>query len=169
MPDLPSPYKINFNNGVYTFITEGQREYFCLFSDITLDLSPIVGVYDIEVHTFEFSFKEHLPSRKPRDERVLATIKKLLMNFFENKNRAMVYVCDTMDGRGKHRSTLFRRWYENVKDEYTCEERVIVIPDTLKLYGSVIRRNDFPYNDILRTEVIEKAEGIMLQKFGGSH
>jgi len=34
------------------------------------------------------------------------------------------------------------------------------------LYGGVVFRNDFPYPEILQTQLLDEAQGIMMQKFG---
>lgn len=127
-----------------------------------------MGIYDIEVFMFDFSFKDHKPQvKKSRDERVSTTIKHLLEDFFTiSENRVMIYVCGTSDGRGKQRNNLFKKWYENVADEYTCDNIEINVPDSDPIYGAVLRSKVFPYDDVLKTEVIDRAEAILIEKFG---
>ena len=167
VPDSPSPYEITFKNGYYCFTTNLDREYSCAFSDVNPVLSPVVGVYDIEVFTFDFFYQDPDPKRKPTDERVSATIKFLLQDFFViNPNRVMIYVCDSIDGRGRHRYSLFKKWFENFAQEYKCDNVEIELDDYEPIYGAVIRSNEFQHDEILKTEVIDRAETIMTEKYG---
>ena len=129
-------------------------------------LPPLVGIYDIEVHTFDFSYNNLATGKRIWDERVSVTIKHLLEGFFENRNRAMIYVCDPSDGRSSQRNVLFKKWYENVADDYNRDDLEIEIIEDSVLYFSVIRHNEFPHDEILRTEVINRAKNIMMEKYG---
>lgn len=101
------------------------------------------------------------------DGGVSVTIRDLLAGFFaKNENRVMIYVCDTSDGRGKQRSALFKKWYATVSNEYSCDNIEIDISDSEPIYGAILRRIDFPHNLVLKSEVIDRAESIILEKFG---
>lgn len=92
---------------------------------------------------------------KGMDGGVSLTIRDLLTGFFaKNENRVMIYVCDTSDR------------YAMVYNEYSCDNIEIDIPDSEPIYGAILRRIDFPHNLVLKSEVIDRAEVIILEKFG---
>lgn len=171
MPDTPSPYKTTNKDGYYVFTTTLGLEYSCIFTSANHLLSPVVGVYDIEVHTFDFfnnfQHKKEKGQKRVADKRVSATIKHLLSEFFiTSPNRVIIFVCDSVDNRGKCRNNLFMKWFENAGGEYKCQNIEIEMPSIEPIYGAVITRSDFLHNEILKEMVIDQAPSIMLEKFG---
>ena len=128
-----------------------------------------MGAYDIRVIDFDFEPYNPLPGRRlKQDKRISDTIIELLSAFFaKDKTSVITFVCDSSDGRGLERQTLFTDWHQN------AEDAISFIPITINLesdgssaYGGVLTRNDFPFKDVLQTEIIEKAQGIILEKYG---
>jgi hypothetical protein len=162
-----NPYRVSVSDGVFAFRTYQDLEYYCSFFDVTALLSPVVGVYDIEVSMFEFS--KHDPEqgkRRQADPRVFDTIHEMMGPYFDHDSRVLLYVCDATDVRQKARHRLFNKWFDNKKG-FTREELEINPPDCETIYTSIITRNDFPHRDVLQREVIGKAEDLAIEKFGG--
>lgn len=125
-------------------------------------------MYDIHIHEFPF-YHENKIGQTKHDDRVPATINSLMHSFFNDdpiKHNLLYYVCDYSDERQEGRKKLFNRWYKNyadimVKTDIECET-----PDNGIIYGCLIRKDNFPFEHILETEVIGKAEGLFIHKYG---
>jgi hypothetical protein len=165
---MSAPYNISLNpeTGFYNFRTDQGLIYGCKFSRINSLLSPIISVYDVDVH--EFLFYPYDPNpllRKAQDERVSATLQNLVMGYFTTPERVLVYLCDFSDGRARQRSRLFARWGDNMGDVLDHYEIEITIPPETAFVG-LMARKDFTYPDMLQDELISKASLIVLEKFG---
>lgn len=168
------PYNITFHpdTGFYTFTTDQNIEYSCRFGNVMAMLPPLLGIYDIEVRDFMFYPYDPEPTvRKTADLRVSETIKDLLRNhFFIKPDRVIVYTCDDTDGstRGLSRQRLFDQWYKELNDVVERHELEVEVETETGIettYGGVIVRKDFPHPEILQTQLLDQAAGIMLEKF----
>ena len=127
----------------------------------------MLGVYDIEVSIFEFSKLDLDPNRRRQaDSRVFDTIHEIMGPYFNHDSRVLLYVCDAADGRHKARHRLFNKWFDN-KRGFTRDSIEIDPPGYETMYASIITCEDFPYRDVLQREVIGKAQGLAIEKFGG--
>ena len=141
---LPHPYKYTLTEeGRYHFTTESGIEYFAYFLDLS-DYSP--GLY-----TFNFERKE-LPKddeKKAPGCNVLDTICQILSDFFQQKTNAMLFVCDSTDGRAEGRRRLFSRKFNSVNDG--SFEKIDRDGRTAyySVYSSLIYRKDNPNKDDL--------------------
>lgn len=101
---------------------------------------------------------------KGYDPRVSKTLENLALGYFTTPDRVLTYICDMSDGREEQRSRLFERWAANREDikHYPAKAS---LPSTT-IYGGILTRHDLPYPDILQHELIDKAPGIVIDKFG---
>jgi hypothetical protein len=171
-------YKIAFDpsRGYYHFCTENGLLYICHFQNWTRELSPVLGIYDIQVCEFDFSFQnmaEENYAFKRYDKRVSTTISHLLLKYLSSELRVLTYVCDTSDGRHKVRHKLFENWFHNLVEQ----KNYIRIPIEMDLNdeasglsasanGGVITKKDFPHMEVLQKEFIDKLPNIFRQKAG---
>jgi|GEM_PF-1454301 len=171
-------YKLAFDPslGSYHFRTENGLTYLCGLRNRTRDLSPVLGIYDIEVWEFYFnSYKtdEQSGIRKIFDKMVSTTISHLLTKFLTTDLRVVLYVCDSSDGRHIVRHNLFKIWFNNLDEQ----ENYIRIPIAMDLNdvslgmsasanGGVIIRKDFPHMEVLQIELIDKLPNIFREKIG---
>ena len=112
MSALLHPYKFTISDGKYCFKTESGIEYFAYFLDLS-DFGP-------DLYTFNFERQE------PRDRcgvekgapgrYVLDTICQILSDFFQKEANAMLFVCDSLDGRAEGRRRLFSWKFKSVND-----------------------------------------------------
>lgn len=99
------PYKyIKVGNLNYIFTTKHGIEYHVYF------LSAAEMHYTL-ADTFWFNIEPTDPRPHPIDNRIAITIVHILKEFFVNNKRAMLMVCDTLDGKQLKRRNLFNRWY----------------------------------------------------------
>lgn len=164
----PSPYDVTLKNGIYQFETDNQFFYYCRFIDLTEAISPLLYMHDINILEFSF-YCENKIGQPKQDDRVPATINSLLYSFFNDDpltHNVLYYVCDYSDERQEARNTLFNRWFKSQPDVFVKDDIEIETPDNGTLYAHLIRKNDFPFEHILKTEVMDKAEDLLIQKYG---
>lgn len=164
-----NPYSITLNGkGSYTFNTDQDANYFCKFLPANDVLGPVLDLYDIEVFEFVFEkFDPEPPRRMYQDPRVSDTIQRIMHGFLSEDLRVMLYLCDSSDGRAEKRHRLFKRWYENFGDGFHNDNLKINFEgDYEPVYGSMITTEDFPHRDVLKREIFDKAEGLVLGKYG---
>ena len=82
----------------YSFITISGVKYIAYF----VDYSVYHPDFD-EVYTFSFEPEESTPH--PIDPKIAATIVTILQEFFQSKERAMILVCDNIDGKENKRNS----------------------------------------------------------------
>ena len=87
----------------YSFITISGVKYIAYF----VDYSVYHPDFD-EVYTFNFEPEESTPH--PIDPKIAATIVTILQEFFQSKERAMILVCDNIDGKENKRNRLRRKY-----------------------------------------------------------
>lgn len=136
-------------------------------------LSPLLGIYDVEVRDFMFYPYDPNPEvRKNQDPQISITIKELLRNhFFIKPERVIVYTCDETDRAmgGLCRQKLFDKWHKEMADSFEHYELEVAVETDNGIettYGGVLLRTDFPHPDVLKSQLIDQAPGIMLEKFG---
>lgn len=171
-------YKLAFDPslGSYHFRTENGLIYLCGLRNRTRELSPVLGIYDIEV--WEFYFDCYNPDEqgdryKKFDTKVSTTISNILLKFLAIELRVVIYACDSSDGRHKVRHKLFKNWFTNLVEQ----ENYLRIPIAMELNdkasdlsasanGGIITRKDFPHMDVLQKELIDKLPSIFREKIG---
>lgn len=145
------------------------------FSKLYTLFITCTGIYDIEICEFNFACyttDDSSYTSKKFDRNTSATISHLLLKFFENELRVMIYVCDTSDGRHKQRHRLFGNWFNGLNKpryfnripiEMEMENADIIF----QVHGSVLTRQDFPHMDVLKKEFIDEIPNLMvgLQQF----
>lgn len=122
-----SPYLVKEKNGegVYEFATKHGVHYFVDFMEDDFLVSS-------NVYQFSIINANHVSS--PRDLNVRDTIIAIVDEFFNKNKSALLYICETSDGRQSLRNRLFVSWFE--KD---------------------LHKNDF----VIMTADVQDAEGIM--------
>lgn len=166
---LPYQVSIDVELNLYYFTTDGADTYYCRFREITNALSPLLGVYDLEIYEFEF----YATNIGVFDARIAETICQLVTDFFENELRVMVYLCDGSDGRHKERSILFERWHRHYMRDFLNREPLDLevaneAGDFFTNHGCILTRTDFPHPDILQRELIANAHDLVAHKYNAA-
>lgn len=161
------PYQLNTDSdtGLIHFTTDNGVVYYCRFQYQNKNLSPILGVYDLEIHEFDFYENVQNDHRK-HDGRVSTTLCDLIKQYFAiSDKRVMVYVCDGIDEKQRHRKITFAKWHNSFFADYLEHIPLVINIDGFDpIYGGVFIRIDFPHKDILNQELINQAEGIVSKK-----
>lgn len=170
----PQPYPTTELNNKHYFVTDKEVVYTYGFDNVTARLSPLLGIYDIEIQYFAFNreFPEQSINGKKslgkKDDRVSETIFKIIEDFFENSSRVLIYVCDGMDKRDRQRQALFKNWHRIRGEKYNIDDFQVDIEleeVNQTLYSGLVTKKDFPEREVLESEFINKAEGLILEKF----
>jgi len=154
--NTPSPYRCRNLNGLQSFTTDQGVEYAMGFTNVSHYLSPVLGIYDIRVYTFDFFSDGH----GSKDERVAATIQNEVEGFFTDPNRVLTYICDSGDGLQAERQRLFTQWTRNMEDVKHAKVQI-----GEELYGGILMRKDFRHWDVLQEELFHRERGFGA-KFG---
>ena len=145
MSALLHPYKFTISDGKYCFKTESGIEYFAYFLDLSAFGSDL----------YTFSFERTVPPDQDGVEKsmpgkyVLDTICQILSDFFQKKTNAMLFVCDSSDGRAEGRRRLFARTFESVNDGTYEKIDRDGKTEYYSVYSSIIFRKDNPNRERL--------------------
>ena len=126
----------------YSFITISGVKYIAYF----VDYSVYHPDFD-EVYTFNFEPEESTPH--PIDPKIAATIVTILREFFQSKERAMILVCDNIDGKENKRNRLFSRWYTNFKTKDILKFDASATTEGYQLYVSILLSSSHPRKEKL--------------------
>jgi hypothetical protein len=144
MSALLHPYKyILTEEGRYYFRTESGIDYFAYF----LDLSD----YGPDLYTFNFE-RQEIPEgteKKAPGRDVLDTVCQILLDFFQQQTNAMLFVCDSSDGRAEGRRRLFSRKFDSVNDGSYEKIDKDGRTEYYSLFSSLIFRKDNPNKEHL--------------------
>lgn len=145
MSALLRSYEYSISEGRYYFETESGIKYFAYF----LDLSE----YGPNLYTFSFEKVEPTGIEGTRKaapgKDVLDTICQILSDFFQKKANAMLFVCDSTDGRAEGRRRLFSLKFASVNDGSFEKIDWDGNTDYYSVYSSIIFRKDNPNKDRL--------------------
>lgn len=170
-PSLLHPYKVKTIGDLHTFITDKNLEYTCSFTNLGFffkEISPLLAVHDIKAYDFSFYPSIDVPKKlKSRDERIAITIKDILCNFFLEPLRFFVYTCysSPTDDRANERQFLFKSWQKDFKDMVKIFPMLVELKNDKTIIGGLVTKKDFPFHNVLQTEVLDKAKDIMLEKY----
>ena len=85
----------------------------------------------------------------PIDSKIAATIVTILQEFFQSKERAMILVCDNIDGKENKRNRLFSRWYTNFKTKDILKFDASATTEGYQLYVSILLSSSHPRKEKL--------------------
>lgn len=126
----------------YSFVTKHGVVYHAYFIDFS-NYHPEFG----DVYTFNIEPESEIPH--PIDNRIALTVVEILSRFFETKERAMIMVCDNMDGKEERREHLFSRWFLRHNDGSILKFDASTSNEDYILYVSIYLRKDNPQSSTL--------------------
>lgn len=141
-----SPYKVEpiRNSGCVVFKTDFGVEYIVGF-----DLTEVL----VCAETYQFYITNVNNRKSLSDPKLRETIIAVISDFFESSNTAMLYICDTGDGRQEMRSRLFKHWIVDcpLYDNMATLSGSVIDEDGVKNFATIVVRNDHPkLDDILK-------------------
>lgn len=162
MSNSLNPYILTLTsaNGAYTFQTENGVSYTVDFEDASYYIEGLSPLYQ-----FSFYPKDFVGSKQKSkmDVRVRDTILTLLNEFFDDSSRSLLFICESLDSRGKARFKLFDNWFKqfagNALEKYDKEIEVEVTSTIV--YGSLIIHKNNTDKDL----IFQKLEEIIPLKY----
>lgn len=134
-----SPYTITYSPSEqsYKFVTDYDVEYAVSFmEDEILDVDEV----------FHFIVSNTKRKASPRDIKVRDTITAILDAFFQQRQSAIIYICETGDGKQSMRNRLFHYWFSRYKHSNECMflSSAVIDEEGVMNYATLVIRNDNP-------------------------
>lgn len=132
-----APYKVEWDEvtGAFDFVTgHGVRisvdfeEDFLIQSDTSYQL--IIGNSN--------------QKKSPRDNKLQKTVLAIIEEFFHRNQAAVLYICETGDGKQQVRNRLFKYWFDSYEfnTKYSLYTTHIVDDDGISNFAALILKND---------------------------
>ncbi len=142
-----APYHVNAtdaNNNI-DFVTDYGVQYIVGFDKDDTSLSFV---------TYQFFITNANNIKSPRDPKLRKTITAILEVFFQQNNEALLYICETGDGKQSMRSRLFEFWYNHYEGRKILMflEASVVDADGVVNYTALLIRKDHPQLTEIVTE-----------------
>lgn len=147
-----APYKVEWDKvtGSFDFVTgHGVRisvdfeEDFLIQSDISYQL--IIGNSN--------------QKKSPRDNKLQKTVLAIIEEFFHRNQAAVLYICETGDGKQQVRNRLFKYWFDSYEfnTKYSLYTTHIVDDEGISNFAALILKNDNPKIVDIVTEFTQTA------------
>lgn len=153
--NVSTPYRVIASEvqGGCSFITDSGVLYTIYFVEDEMVRST---------ESYQFVIANINNQKSPRDTKLKDTIVAIVENFFECNEAALLYICETSDGKQKMRSRLFEYWFKAYEEKvkYTMLSTSFMEEDGIENFTSVIIRNTNPDLAKLMCEFYETIEKI---------
>lgn len=159
--DIPTPYKFKIDesdNTTYLFETVHKIGYAIKFKPTGYIFEEYIWSY----YCYEYVIEVWLnPTDKtpPLDNSISLTIANIFIDFFQEKEKVVTYICDTADGKEVARFRKFNIWFNRFNTNFfiKVDKSFYDLKLDTTYYNSLIIRQDNPYKD----EVIEAFEDLI--------
>lgn len=96
--------------------------------------------------SYMFSLTNISKKSSPRDYKVKDTVLVIVEEFFKENEAALLYLCETGDGKQRMRSRLFEFWFASYlhKDEYLILPFTLEDEEGVENFAALIIRKDNP-------------------------
>lgn len=136
----------------YKVWTEDDRDYFI---ETNYDLLFRIGfmddyaIWSSGAYQFTINNESHRPS--PNDEKLKATVFRIIEAFFAANPDILLYLCETGDGRQAFRSRLFVRWFRNYsgRDAYIMQTAEVQEGNIQNFAALIVQKSNPRLNEIL--------------------
>lgn len=138
-----APYKVWTENGRDYLV---ETSYELLFKIGFMDDYSIwpEGAYQLYINN-----ESHRPS--PNDEKLKATIFRIIEAFFAANPDILLYICETGDDRQAYRSRLFVRWFNSYsgRDAYVMKTAEVNEGNTMNFAALIVQKSNPRLEEIL--------------------
>jgi hypothetical protein len=150
------PYKTNIvRNNYFEFTTSDGTVYLCYFlsySEYFKNYGEIAG----NIFSFNVDIVRGRKTGISSDERVGRTIIEIVKGFLSGLENAVVYVCDTSDGRELLRKRKFDQWFRKYDDGTIIKVNGHIAVPNFNIYNAILihkenqKKNKFieAFNDL---------------------
>ena len=138
-----APYKVWTENGRDYLV---ETNYDLLFK---IGFMDDYSIWQSGAYQFYINNESHRPS--PNDEKLKATIFRIIEAFFAANPDILLYICETGDGRQSFRSRLFVRWFNNYagRDAYVMQTAEVQEGKTCNFAALIVQKSNPRLKEIL--------------------
>ena len=107
------------------------------------------SIWQSGAYQFYINNESHRPS--PNDEKLKATVYRIIEAFFTANPDILLYICETGDGRQAFRSRLFIRWFNNYagRDTYVMQTAEVQEGKTKNFAALIVQKSNPRLEEIL--------------------
>ena len=134
-----APYKVYWHEASHTY--RFKSDYEVVFA-IGFDDDDIIETAE----SYVFSIINVNNMSSPRDMKVRDTVMLIIENFFNMNQAALLYICESGDGKQQMCSRLFEFWFSTylLKDKFLLMPVSIEDMDGMENFAALIIRKDNP-------------------------
>lgn len=138
-----APYKVWTENGRDYFV---ETSYELLFK---IGFMDDYSIWPEGAYQFYINNESHRPS--PNDEKLKATIFRIIEAFFAANSDILLYICETGDDRQAYRSRLFVRWFNSYsgRDAYVMKTAEVNEGNTINFAALIVQKSNPRLEEIL--------------------
>lgn len=138
-----APYKVWTENGRDYLV---ETNYDLLFK---IGFMDDYSIWQSGAYQFYINNESHRPS--PNDEKLKATVFRIIEAFFAANPDILLYICETGDGRQAFRSRLFVRWFNNYagRDAFVMQTAEVQEGKTRNFAALIVQKSNPRLNEIL--------------------
>ena len=138
-----APYKVWTENGRDYLV---ETSYDLLFR---IGFMDDYAIWQNGAYQFYINNESHRPS--PNDEKLKATVFRIIEAFFAANPDILLYICETGDGRQAFRSRLFVRWFNNYagRDAFVMQTAEVQEDKTRNFAALIVQKSNPRLNEIL--------------------
>ena len=138
-----APYKVWTENGCDYLV---ETSYDLLFK---IGFMDDYSIWQSGAYQFYINNESHRPS--PNDEKLKATVFRIIEAFFIANPDILLYICETGDGRQAFRSRLFIRWFNNYagRDQYVMQTAEVQEGKTKNFAALIVQKSNPRLKEIL--------------------
>lgn len=150
-----APYKVEMDlvTGSYDFVTEYGVHITIYFDEDFMITSGI---------SYQLIIGNANNKKSPRDNKLQITVLAIVEEFFATNQAAMLYICETGDGKQGMRSRLFTYWFSTYEynSKYSLHTTCINDEEGIPNFAALIIRNDNPHIVEIVSEFVETAKAL---------
>lgn len=134
-----APYLVEQDciTGSYDFVTDAGVQISMDFQDDFLIQSDT---------SYQLIIGNSNQKKSPRDHKLQKTITVIIEEFFNKNQAAMLYICETGDGKQQMRNRLFKYWFDSYEfnSRFSLYTTNIIDEEGAPNFAALILRNDNP-------------------------
>lgn len=150
-----APYQVEKDEvtGSYDFVTDSGVHITMYFDEDYMITSGL---------SYQLIIGNANNKKSPRDHKVQQTILEIVEEFFSTNQAAMLYICETGDGKQSVRSRLFNYWFDayEYNSRYSIHTTCIKDEEGVSNFAALIIRNDNPLILEIVNEFMETAKAL---------
>ena len=138
-----APYKVWTENGRDYLV---ETSYELLFK---IGFMDDYSIWPTGAYQFYINNESHRPS--PSDEKLKATVFRIIEAFFAANPDILLYICETGDGRQAFRSHLFIRWFNTYahRNAYVLQTAEVQEGKTKNFAALIVQKSNPRVNEIV--------------------